>query len=413
MEPLTIGIIVCVIIAIILVIYFITKKTPNDSSNKLSSLDEAVQKLDIRVESNSSENFSTNTIFKTSDDIKNNFMEFLEFIFPKMEIDKINEILIQYGSNKTMTEIISENKENIEIEKFGDLSLRYKGCLFDEDDDEKIVENIKVGFLGQLALFNIMMTNNIQLLNDQLNSKSSNDKFNITYLDVVIGPDFRTNNIMNIYFKTNYNENIPLNPNAPTFGERENQVECLTTQLCKASTNIEDDFIKPYKQLAKDNMTELKHIFNLTVARYLLSLSPDFNNSYNDITKEITTLSQDYNNFYYSFKSNPPTKSSTLYTKDSAQNERNIMKNGMISEVDIIIPMLQSNGKYEEISAIQQIILEYEEAANNYINSFDSEKTSEEVAQLKQIMDEAIKSYHNKIGPYIYELQQQQSNQIG
>ena len=86
------------------------------------------------------------------------------------------------------------------------------------------------------------------------------------------------------------------------------------------------------------------------------------------------------------------------------------MKIGMLQNVDRIQPML-INDRPEELSIVMNASREFEEAANNYINSFDSEKTPEEIAEFKQIMDDALQTLQNILGPYINELQQQESPQ--
>ena len=144
MEPLTIGIIVCVIIAIILAVFFLTR---SNTQNKPSLLDSAARAFGL-TENLVNEKFDTNNDieFNSLVDIQNNWMVFFGYFFPKMEIDKINQILKDYGCTKTMQEILSEKKNDLDLEKLMKLPLQnyYMCYIFDETNDDKIIENLKL-----------------------------------------------------------------------------------------------------------------------------------------------------------------------------------------------------------------------------------------------------------------------------
>jgi hypothetical protein len=283
MEPLTIAIIICVILAIILAIYFITKRTPTEQS----LLDKTLKAFNIGIESKNTEKFSTDIIFNTEADIKNNFMEFLRYLFPKMNIDTINTLLTQYESNKTMQEILTEKKDKIDLRIFPNEPMKYyKSYIFDETDDTKIIDNLYIYYLVLIAFHNIILYLNSKLIQDELPDAYKN----IEYLKIVLTDDYKTSNILNSYIRSNFNKDVPLSdaivPNSAGIPPI-----CFTNILCKMSINLQD-FINREKTNANKNMAILKQLFNLSIVKNLLTLNES---NIDKINEDLATLFETLN----------------------------------------------------------------------------------------------------------------------
>ena len=287
MKPLTIGIIVCVIIAIILVVYFITKKTPAEPS----LLEKVLKAFGIRIEPTTSEHFSTDVEFKTNDDIINKFMLFLGYLFPKMNIDNINLLLTQYNSDKTMQEILTEKKDKINLNEFNDIVMGngniinyYNGYMYDETNDKTIIENLyTLTTIVYVVMFKYMI--NLDSIKQMLPSEYQN----ISYVQASISDDYKTSNMVDVYLRTNYNEDIKIKDAIPFPIDLKIQNQCYTNKLCKQSANILE-YINSQKEYNLANMNILKKLFDLSMVKYLLTLN---GSNLDKITFDFTLLSND------------------------------------------------------------------------------------------------------------------------
>jgi hypothetical protein len=262
-----------------------------------SLLDETLKAFNIKVDEPSSvENFEVTSsnvdtiVFNTKDDIINNMMDFFGYLYPKMNSNDINNLLQQYNNNKTMQEILNENKNKIYIEDIP-YSVMYEDYVYDETDNSKIADNIRAFKLIIILISSINLKYNI---NDFINSVliDSNrtlpsNKSNITYINIVVPNDFKTNNIMRTYFKTNYTEDLQITNEEPSWNGS-NGIECLTSQLCTigADIDIQNNYINPLGKWAVNNMDKIKMQFNLSMVHYLLQLNgSDTTKIYNDFDK--------------------------------------------------------------------------------------------------------------------------------
>ena len=343
MNKVIIGLIFCLIIVIILVIYLKNNKDTNTSTatntanNNSTNTAKAANNNSTKAANNNStkaattttnnaiakssfflnkvlrafnikqgenfvnenfvnENFqeiSTTTnvliIFNTEDDIKNNIMVFLGYLYHKMNVDKINELLKTYNNNKTMQQILNDNKNKIYI---GDIinKVIYEGCLYDEIDDNIIANNVKAHRLILNIVGNINFKNNFkQSINENLakhNLTLPPNYSDIKYLNLVVSDDFKTSNNINTYYKTNYNEHIKITGDEPQWSGGTNTLECYTSIVCRtgAEINIKVN-IQFLKEWAIKNKDKHNTILNLSIVRYLLELNGDTTNIYNDLEK--------------------------------------------------------------------------------------------------------------------------------
>ena len=272
MKPLIISIIVCVIIAIIIV-FFITQKTP--VTPKTPDFYKIIKLFGLEIEGNPSEHFSTDIVFKTEDDIRNNFMVFLGYLYPKMNIDNINTLLTQYGSDKNMKDILNEKKKYINLTEQGTNSFMslyrnslieyYMSYMIDETDNATIITNILL-----ICILDIAVLNSLNNAFDYVKSQLPNDYKQLEYIKYVLLNDDINNNILTMYTRTNYNKDIKLEEADEIHASRD--LSCYTTKLCKQTGNIQEfiNRLKPYSSL---NMTIYKKLFNLSMARFLLKLN--------------------------------------------------------------------------------------------------------------------------------------------
>jgi hypothetical protein len=275
MKPLTIGIIVCLIISISLAVYFLTRpKTTKTKEQTL--LDDAPRAFALSLaEQFLNETFATDIVFDSVDKINKNIMKFLDYMYPKMNVDKINELLPTYGiTDKKMTDIFSDNQNTIDI--FSDYGVYYIPLMFKDIDNKIVIDNIKLYAIVSSVLLNLLFEGIIK-------SPYYENTHNIEYLKFNLNSDYKTNNIISYYIRTNINKGIPLNQ-ATT---RENILdnECLTTLLCKKDINIQTEYIDKYKNLATINIVNCEKLFNLVIIKSLLKIngSTDFKNIEKDI----------------------------------------------------------------------------------------------------------------------------------
>jgi hypothetical protein len=303
MEPLTIGIIVCIIIAIILAVFFLTR---SNTQNKLSLLDSAARAFGL-TENLVNEKFDTNNdiVFNSLADIQNNWMVFFSYFFPKMEIDKINQILNNYGCTKTMQEILSEKKNELDPYKLIDHPLGgyYMCYIFDETNDDKIIENLKLYYIILTnGIYNIYFKNNLSEAKRRLigNKTLPVNKSDLQYVRFQLAQDFKTSDKLVLYIKTNYNETIPLSDAIEASSNNSNWVDCLTSNLCTNSITIQE-LINRYKQLIIENdMATMKRVFNMYFALTLLKLngSADNDTKFKQINEDILPLMCGLKNYY-------------------------------------------------------------------------------------------------------------------
>jgi hypothetical protein len=219
------------------------------------------------------DNFISDVVFKKGSDIVNNMMLFCNYAFPKLNIIEINKILKDIN-NTTMQDIF--NKHNTDaytlfIKKFDINSLLnlYLLFIYDEEDNNKIDYNNRLYIIVNIVYNIIKQTNDIEL---PLNIDLENDKYIINNIDLKISSNYKTNNIISIYIKTNQNELIPLEsaeifyPNILT--------KCLSISLCKYETIIESNLntINILKTNIKNNKTDINRYFNLMFVISLLLL---------------------------------------------------------------------------------------------------------------------------------------------
>jgi hypothetical protein len=318
MDKLIIGIIFSIIILIILFIYFQNKKkytdtatTNNITTNGVTTnnitingvttnnaiaiaksslfLDKILSAFNIRIDNIfSDENLGTTSVtnpaeivFITEDDIKNNIMVFLEYLYPKMNVDEINALLKTYNSNKTMQQILNDNNNKIDIQSINNI-FQYEGRLYDETDDKIIANNIRAYRLI------INSSKNINLIKEILSKHNSTLPTNshIKYVNLVVSNDFKTNNIISLYYKTNYNENLKIIGNEEINFGGSNSIQCLTSKLCQLDFQIYiKNEIKLLKEWAIKNKDKIKNLFNLSMVGYLLELNDNITNILDDINK--------------------------------------------------------------------------------------------------------------------------------
>lgn len=277
-------IIICLIIAIIVAVYILLKK--NDSSNPEKSktqilLDNVAKAFNLTGgEKFLNENFvDVNVVFKNLDDIKNNMMTFLEYACPEMNIDEINSLLKEYGVNKTMQQIFDEHKNDNTTTYFNNFKLfeyvlfPYTNVLFKETDDNKMLENFRLYMIVFLAIQTIYTKN---LYNFPFNRNYGGTEYTINNIELQLSPDYKTNNIVSLYLRTNNNKDISLDNAIDALGEIEPgkiSDRCLSNILCKNSVDIAKDFITPRKNKAVVNMINVIKYFNLSIVLGLLKLN--------------------------------------------------------------------------------------------------------------------------------------------
>ncbi len=329
-PKISIGVIVLVIIIVLILVFTLKKDTTTTTSTtqlstsetttstiQLSTsetttsttqlspstlLDKTLIAFNIKVnEQFSLEKFGETSnvvpiVFNTKDDIVNNMMEFFGYLYPKMNIDDINNLLKQYNNDKIMKDILNENKNKIYIEDIPN-SIMYEDCVYDEKDDSIIADNIRVYRLILNLILNIKMKDNIKDFINSLLTKTNrtlpSNKSDITYINFAVPNDFKTNNIMSMYTKTNYTEDLEIKGNEPYWDSSSNGIECLTSQLCKVSVDIDikNNYIEPFKTWAIINMDKIKMQFNLSMVYYLLQLNgSDTTKIYDDFNKLRTEL---------------------------------------------------------------------------------------------------------------------------
>lgn len=284
MEPLTIGIIVCIIIAIILAVFFLTRKNP-DKPAEPSVLENTLKMFNIGYEKPSAEHFSTDIVFETEADIQNNFMVFIKSFYPKINIDEINRLLGVYSVNKKMEEIVTENKNKIAIiDLMSDSNLvnSYFSYIYDNKNDEQITVDLYILILIWVQISNI--ARDICDIKAQLPTEYKNLKYIKYTTPEIKEEDYPKITKVDIYVRTNYNEAIE-SKDAVDY-EKTDFKSCMTTQLCMNSIDMVD-FIKRGKEEIIANMDTGKKIFNLVIVKYLLTLN---GSNLDKITFDINSL---------------------------------------------------------------------------------------------------------------------------
>ena len=276
MKPLTIGIIVCVIIAICAAVYFLTKPKTNDKTKEQTLLDNVPMAFGLG-ENFSNETFDTTIVFNNFYDIKNNMMALLNYLYPKMNINEINTLLNHYSSGKNMDTILLENKGKISPNSTIFLYIQYyipflfiskdeKGNIDKNIDNETIKTNIRLFISVSNLIQNIYFISTYTF-------PYTYDENTITKMKIILSPDYKTNDIISLYMKTNINENIALDNASKNDGFFSNECLYNKEKLCKHSININEEVIDKYKEKSRNNFENFEKIFNLIVTRFLLELS--------------------------------------------------------------------------------------------------------------------------------------------
>jgi hypothetical protein len=152
--------------------------------------------------------------------------------------------------------------------------------MFKDIDNKIVIDNIKLYAIVSSVLLNLLFEGIIK-------SGYYDNKHNIEYLKFNLNEDYKTNNIISYYIRTNINKGIPLNQ-ATTTHENILIDDCLTTSLCKKDINIQTEYIDKYKNLATINIVNCEKLFNLLIIKSLLVIDGS-KNIYN-IDKEIGSL---------------------------------------------------------------------------------------------------------------------------
>jgi hypothetical protein len=283
MEPLTIGIIVCVIIVISLAVYFLTRQnTTKNKTKEQTLLDDAPRAFGLS-EQFSNETNTTNIVFDSIDKIKNNMMAFLNYLYPKMNVDAINALLPTYGINdKTMQQIFSDNIDTFNIVKYGEYGVYYIPLLFKDEDNQIVIDNIKLFAIVSTVFLNLIFK---KYINFPHTINADNTSYKIDYIKFNLSEDYKTNNTISFYSRTNINENIPLEQ--ATINENILSDECLTT-LCKLDVDIQTEFIDIFQNIARENIVNCEKLFNLVIIKSLLSINST--QDYTQINKDIEDI---------------------------------------------------------------------------------------------------------------------------
>ena len=293
MKPLTIGIIVCVIIAICVAIYFLTRtRQASSKSNIHQLLDEATGAFGIKI----SDNF-TDVIFNTQLNIIENMSKFSEFAYPKLDLNEINKILNDNGLHKTMYKIFEEHKDISYDEftsKFDIFNLldTYSNLILDEPD-ETIYDHARLLLIILLFLENLILKNVIPLQQDIKLPNGTTIRLTDIYLE--LSSDFKLNDKLELYLRTNLNKNInKTDAQELSFGES----DCIlnATTLCKTTENVADSF-KNERQLGITNILDIKRFVNLSFASSLFKLNGNdilfpqvLSNELGNLTTKLTNI---------------------------------------------------------------------------------------------------------------------------
>jgi hypothetical protein len=211
---------------------------------------------------NTEENVLTTSILKTGSDIINNMIFFCDYAFPKLNIDNINTLLKDNNINLTAQQIFEKHK-NDNFTKFADkfsfvsLFKIYYLLIFNEDTETEFVNNLRLYFIIYLVYENMYINSNLEYPTDiDLNDK----KYILNYINLQISKDYKTNDVISLYMKTNNNKNIPIE-DAKLF-KMKNYKECLTSILCKRETIIYKSLFD-IRLVVKQNIDIINRFFDL------------------------------------------------------------------------------------------------------------------------------------------------------
>jgi hypothetical protein len=190
-----------------------------------------------------------------------------------MKVDDINKLLIDYGANKKMEQILNENKDNFNIPE-GNVYLHL------------IFKDTKTKHIDLLRLYLISFINLSYLSKE---GQTNNTNNNITNYYIELEPDYLTNNIITLYGRNNINENISKN-NAiiGRVSEFKGISDECKVNLCKETMELDKVLTVFNKEKSLEYINDIEKLFNLSLVKELLKAN---NTNTDNIDTDINNLS--------------------------------------------------------------------------------------------------------------------------
>ncbi len=199
------------------------------------------------------------TIFNLFSDIPKNMLTFMNFAFPKLNKDSINARLKNYGSNKTVDEILRDYNNSIPLTDFKVVLIRLMGSyfptLFEETDNNELMYSLRLLTIIKLYIENIEIKNEIPI---SLEVDKTTYKLSEFYFE--LPNNYKTADNTILYIKTNENKHINSTNTLYTTSIKN---KCLTTELCKLEYNLTDEKFIKNKKIAINDISRFKISFEL------------------------------------------------------------------------------------------------------------------------------------------------------
>jgi hypothetical protein len=322
-SPIVIIVIIFITIIVIALIYFVYKflfQNKSDIDNK--KIATALKAGNIGTPT--SENFYEDIVFDSKEKLNNNFEKFLQIYCPSVDISKISALLKEDGVNKSIDNIIKDNK--IDALLFY-MSVLEQLILHIYAENNKT--NIILFGLSILIINKIMSRDGIEryYLNDYDTQKEfiiysipntyKIDISNISKLST--DENIKLNNVFNV---------LPDNTRPYKFSlfnmlKERNIKPVVAAVFQKKQSDITEDDVNKYLSIIKDNNNGIKNLLNHQFAIILLMIN---NPNINETAKIFKTAVNNYSNltdkFNEMFRTSLVTTTLLYDTQKSVFNER-------------------------------------------------------------------------------------------
>ena len=235
-------------------------------TSNTSAVDIALKKANIV---GTQENFEFDGVYNSSEELLSNFEDFINTYYPKINLNKINNILKNYGISLKIQDIMKNNKTT-NIHKVLPVPLGLYLLLIKYDKE-----------LANLSLIGTLLYMNIITLKDPefkkysiLNPLNPYFSYNQNYKEI---------NELRLYFNTNNNKNKGDKLVIPN--DLINTDECINNNLCYTTLDKLLEFDTNSSDLINNNYNDIENYIYM----YLINDVKDRIDISNEIKTKITT----------------------------------------------------------------------------------------------------------------------------